>query len=524
MTEFGKFLGRTTTVPAGVLGLAFLLGACGGDPAISGGSSDQGNAVKIVLNDPDGRPVRHAEVRVRADSWTPGSPLEKGRFADALTDSLGRVVVTGLGDGGYVVEALRDSLVGSTGTIVLDDGTVSANLVLEKGSSLVLRSSDPGATGFAVRGLDRTALALGGGRYQFQSIPRATLRIETRFAGRISLNTLPALRSGSHAEAVVAGDTLKLESGSFAGLAIPAVSGNLFANTTLDLVPAGLAANPQRRLDDGNWVTTASSLRLDSTFGGVFRLTNGSWSSEPTALQWNLWQGRPRELFDFAADGTDTTGSPDPTLDGAARLTDSTGTFLRIDSTQSVDWGLSLMDSLPEGAVEIHFRPGPGFRDDRAYSILSNNVSRLGIGYLRGMLYFVKSADFVHRWVTSPTGQLRERRWYRILATWGPQGMTLSVDGNLVGWSADVSGYSPGANSASVLTLRSGAKDSCCLEVLGIVSPQKLDGDISAIHLYTQQPIVWGARLPRQCPDSVAGDLRSRCGAGDTPRDFEILH
>ena len=523
MTDLLGKHARKAALLWGILAVASILGGCDDQETTTGGSSDQGNALAILLRDPDGRPARHAQVRVRPDSWTPGAALEKGMFADVLADSFGRAFIGGLAAGTYVVEAIQDSLVGSTGRIRLDQ-SIWARIQLETGSSLVLQSDDPSATGFALRGLSRIGTPTGAGRFEFLQIPKAALEIESRYPGRVAVNILPPLRPGTRAAVLVAGDSLRLDSGTVAGISIPAVSGNLFGTTDVDLVPKGLSVTTERRLLDGTWATTPSPLRLDSTFGGVFRLASGTGFSNPQGLRWNLWQGRPRELFDFAADGSDTTGFPSPTLNGASQLSDMSGPFLRLDSTNSIDWGLSLMDSIPEGAAEIRFRPGPGFQRGHAYSLFSNDAGRLGIGYLRGMLYFVKSTAFVHRWVTSPPGQLLERRWYDILATWGPQGMTLSVDGNLVGWSLDLSGYSPGTNTAQMLGLRSGAKSACCMEALGIVSVQKLDGDIASVHLYDKQPILWSARQPRQCPDSVAGDLRARCGNSETPRDFEILH
>lgn len=503
-------------------GLAGILGAC--DDPSAGGTSDQGNALAIVLRHPDGRPAAHAQIRVRADSWTPGAPLVKGRFADLLADSLGQVTIDGMDEGTYVVEAMQDSLVGSTGRIHLDHPQ-STGIHLERGSSIILRSSDPSATGFALRGLSRVGTSVGDGRFEFRQIPTAALEIETRYPGRVALNLLPPLRPGSLAEVIVQGDSLRLDSGALAGASIATSAGNRFEIPFLvELVPTGLDAIPERRLDNGDWALSLSSVRLDSTFGAEYRLRNGTSTSHPQRLRWNLWDGKPKEIFDFAADGTDTTGFPNPTLNGASRLSDTYGSFLRLDSTQSIDWGLALMDSIPQGAVEIRFRPGPGFQRGHAYSLFSNDAARIGIGYLRGMLYFVKGANEIHRWVTSRPNQLLEGRWYDILATWGPQGATLSVDGNLVGWSADVSGYSPGSNTVQMLSLRSGAKTGCCLEPLGIVSPQRLDGDIASIHIYDKQPILWSARLPHQCADSVAGDLRARCGESTTPRDFEILH
>lgn len=519
MTEVVPSLGRMPSSCAGLLALVFLLASCDdgqSPPSTAGGSSDQGNAIALEVRDVRGIPVGHARIRVRPDSWTPGVPLLDSNFANAVADANGQALVSGLKDGSYVIEALRDSLVGATGSLELERGTVSARLVLEAGSSLVLGSADPSTTGFALRGLDRVGILAGPGKFRFHLVPRTPLRVESRSPGRTSVHRLPALTPGTQAEAILAGDTLQLVSGSLADIAIPAVAGNLFARTTLDLVPQGSTAIAQRRLDDGTWSPVGASLRLDSTFGGMFRLAQGSWTTPPEFLHWNLWNGRPKEIFDFAADGTDTTGFPPPTLLGATRRTDASGSFLRLDSTQSVDWGLALLDTIPEGALEIRFRPGSGFRRDGSYSLVSNDASRLGIGYLHGLLYFVKSTDYLHRWITSPPGQLLEDRWYRILATWGPQGMTLSVDGTLVGWSTEISGYSPGTATVAQLGLKSGAKDSCCLEVLGLVSPQRLDGDIASVHLYAQQPIVLGAGFPRQCPDSVAGDLLARCGSSST--------
>lgn len=516
MTELVPSLGRMPPSCAGLLALVFLLASCDdgqSPPTTAGGSSDQGNALAVELRDSLGRPVGNARIRVRPDSWTPGVPLLDSNFANVVADADGRALVSGLKNGSYVIEALQDSLVGATGSLELVGDTVSARLLLEAGSSLVLGSTDPSTTGFALRGLDRVGILAGPGKFRFHHLPRTPLRIESRSPGRTSIHLLPALTPGSDAEVLLVGDTLQLVSGSLAGIAIPAVSGNLFSKTTLDLVPPGLSATAQRRLGDGTWTPVGASLRLDSTFGGVFRLAQGSWSTPPEFLHWNLWNGRPKEIFGFAADGTDTTGSAPPTLLGASRQSDSTGSFLRLDTTQSVDWGLTLTDSIPEGALEIHFRPGPGFPSDSAHTLMSNDASRLGIGYLRGMLYFIKSTDQLHSWVTSPPGQFLEKRWYRILATWGPQGMTLSVDGTLVGWSTDVSGYSPGTGSVELLRMKSGANSSCCLDALDIYFPQRLDGDISSVHLYSQQPIVQGSGLPLQCPDSAAGDPRARCGS-----------
>lgn len=520
---------RASSLPGAlaiILAVSLPLSSCGEgtSPDHAGGSSDQGNTLAVVVRDTLGMPVGKARVRVRPESWTPGAPLAESTFADVWADADGRILVGGLNAGAYVVEAFRDSIVGASSVLRLSRDTVQVPLLLERGSSLLLGSSDPTTTGFALRGLDRPPTAAGPGKFLFPLLPRTTLRIETRSPRGASVNVLPPLKPGTLAEALVQGDTLHLVSGSLADISIPAVSGNLFSATTVDLVASGMAASAQRIREDGTWAPSASSLRLDSTFGGVFRLTDGSWTSTPKRLLWNLWSGKPREIFDFVADDSDTTGFPSPTLLGARRLEDSSGRFLRLDTTQSVEWGLALLDTIPQGALEIHFRPGPGFRRESAYSLVSNEGSRLGIGFLRGMLYFVKGTDFLHRWITSPPGQLLERRWYRILATWGPQGMTLSVDGNLVGWSTEVSGYSPGTATVAQLRLKSGAKDSCCMEPLGIVSPQRLDGDIAALHLYEQQPIVLGSGVPRACPDSVAGDLRARCGSTTTPRNFQVLY
>jgi len=494
-------------------------------PAVTGGSSEQGNALELAIADASGKAVAHAVVKVRPRDWTVGEPLVAGRFANTSTDAQGRVRIDSLHAGLYMVEAVRDSLLGAAPIKIdrLSDNQQASriSLTMATGSSLVLDGL-AGADLVALAGLDLSPRTLDDGRIEFAPLPANRFDLVVRDTVPARIVTLPPFEPGSRAVATITNGGLQLDSGTVWNLPAARTAIPLLGAQMVELVPTGSVLSLERLDSQGQWSKMpGGSILADSSQGGWYRLSGNAATGAPAFLQWTIWDTPPGLLFGYEVGGSDSLAAPAMANHGARPLADADGSFLRMDSTQWVDFGVVLKDSIPQGSLEFQFRPGAGFSSSKAYLLVGMESSRLSVGYLKGSLFLLKSTDAIHRWTMTRPGQLTEDRWYTILASWGPQGMTISIDGRLEAWNADVTGYSPGIADTSTLHLVSGRKSStCCTEALGLVSPLKLDGDIAGLRLRPRQPILWKTPSPHSCPDSTTGDLRARCGIATTPRIF----
>jgi|GEM_PF-6768321 len=509
------FLGRDARMRASFLGIAFALVGCNdastGSEPLAGGSSDQGNAVRIAVTDRFCRPLAGAVVKLRRFDWISGGSLEAGRYADGRTDAQGRLEFDSLFSGDYRIEAYDDSLEGVSATISVNN-EVEVDVVAKPAATIVLDGLASGRTA-ALQGVDRPMELLPDGRIQFRHAPAVPLSVIVQGGSSETIVVLPPASVGSRIVFDIAGSEVRVDSGKIGSIDPSLFSTNLVGAQVIDFHVSDLSRFVQGMGPDGAWNAISNPLTVDSVQAGWFRLAGDGWTSAATRLRWMAWPFLPGLRYGWEANGADSLDATSMTSNGAILATDTSLAYARMDTTQWIDFGSIADTSIAEGSLEFLFRPGAGFSPDKAYLLLGQDGARLSVGYLRGSIFFLKSTDYTYRWAITRPGQLSENRWYRILATWGPQGMTISVDDTLRAWNADVTGYSRGSGDTSQLHLVSGKKSSaCCMEGIGIRSPLKLDGDIASIRMRDLQPMVWKIKSPHACPDSVAGDLLQRCG------------
>ena len=133
------------------------------------------------------------------------------------------------------------------------------------------------------------------------------------------------------------------------------------------------------------------------------------------------------------------------------------------------------------------------------------------IGFLKGLLFFQKAHNNVHHFITSTQGQFPIDRWYKVSASWGSMGMTLSIDGTPVAWSSDSSIYQRDTRTDTGFHISIGHKEYCCMDALRITRPLQGSGDYANIQFLSSQIDAWKDGKPRKCPDSSATDLLPRC-------------
>lgn len=209
-------------------------------------------------------------------------------------------------------------------------------------------------------------------------------------------------------------------------------------------------------------------------------------------------------VFDFQDTGRtilDRSKRHVATTSNAPWARDDAGIFsLEASSTSDANFGNLIPDGAKEGAVEIHFKPSATFTGVPARTIFGNDGSRVNIGWVAGQLFFQKNHDNIHRFVTSDTGMLKDQEWHKIVATWGPQGMTLSLDDQLVAWSNDVSAYHQGPPQAPYGNdLKIGTKTWCCMEPLKITKDLAPSGSYRFLKISFKQPEIWEDKAPRAC-------------------------
>lgn len=177
-----------------------LLAIQGCDPGTqAGGSSDQGNALKIAVVDGFGNPLKGARIAVLPEDWIPlEPPAPTGKVPRALfveTDSQG--FATGRVDSGsYAVSVVFGDLRGFTLTRGVRDTLV---LRLEPIAPIAISGyvTETGIDSIFVPGTG-LATAVGiGGRFEFPSLPSGVRELSLRDGRRISLDSIEA---GFHAE------------------------------------------------------------------------------------------------------------------------------------------------------------------------------------------------------------------------------------------------------------------------------------------------------------------------------------
>lgn len=188
--------------------LALLGAGCGEDRTAGGGSSgsEAGNSLEIQVMRPDGSPAAGILVRLRTSLYLASDslPLEEGRILDSTlanirTGPRGSVVVEGLREGAYRIEALEDQEAGQILASVTPEerrravvllgptGTVSGRILAPRANSWVGVLGTEHRTRVGTDGLFRIAglptgnvslRALDGSEAGFQVVrPRGTVSV-----------------------------------------------------------------------------------------------------------------------------------------------------------------------------------------------------------------------------------------------------------------------------------------------------------------------------------------------------------
>lgn len=224
-------------------------------------------------------------------------------------------------------------------------------------------------------------------------------------------------------------------------------------------------------------------------------------------------------VFDFQDTGAifhDLSGRFPAMVNGTTWKKDESGFYLHSSGTSTVNFGELIKDGAKEGSVTIRFRPDANFansRDTAARTIFGNNGSRCHIGWVKGQLFFQKGHDNIHRFIASDTGMMRESKWHTIQATWGAQGMTLSLDEKLIAWSNDISAYHA-APASYGNDLMIGGKTACCLEPQQIsqYSPDlTTSGSYRLVKISQKQPVIWSDNTAHACKE-LPGLTSPSCG------------
>lgn len=75
--------------------------------------------------------------------------------------------------------------------------------------------------------------------------------------------------------------------------------------------------------------------------------------------------------------------------------------------------------------------------------------------------------------------------------------MTLALDGRLIAWSSDISGYH--SATAQRNNLRIGGKSNCCMEPERVTSAINASGSYRYLRLRFKQPKVWSDSIAHAC-------------------------
>lgn len=164
------------------------------DPLADGGTSEQGNALKVAVVDAFGQPVIGARVTVLPEDWIPLQPPspegELPRAFFAATDSTGTASGQ-LASGSYAVSVEFGDLRSFVRTPISKG---SLQLRLEPLSPIALSGivSGTGIDSLFVPGTGIAAVVGTGGRFEFQSLPFGVRTLSLRDGRRIVLDSIEA--------------------------------------------------------------------------------------------------------------------------------------------------------------------------------------------------------------------------------------------------------------------------------------------------------------------------------------------
>lgn len=142
------------------------------------------------------------------------------------------------------------------------------------------------------------------------------------------------------------------------------------------------------------------------------------------------------------------------------------GKALVLAPGEHVSLDIELNDPMPAGTIEFWFKPGKGFFDVSARTLLGNNGSRAHFFVKNGNLIFQKNHDGSHYYVSAPV--ILDSTWNLIAGQWGDGYLSIFLNGHLLLSKPHKYGYKPstrvGIDNNRIII---GSKSACCMEALG---------------------------------------------------------
>ena len=193
--------------------------------------------------------------------------------------------------------------------------------------------------------------------------------------------------------------------------------------------------------------------------------------------------------FDFdhgGSDFSDRTGTHKAIMHGAGSAEGYKGKGVACSEGSFVSLGFLVPDKTPEGTVELFIKPSNAFNPEGTYSIFGNQGARLHIIYKNRQMYFQKNHDNKHIFIHGPAA-LESDEWYKIAVSWGPRGMRLFINENLIGFKQDTSDYRLDQRDLREYgEFHAGYKNWCCMDGIGIYNRSGnyyFEGTIDELHI-----------------------------------------
>ncbi len=173
-------------------------------------------------------------------------------------------------------------------------------------------------------------------------------------------------------------------------------------------------------------------------------------------------------------------------LNGASLVDGFKGKAIKCSHGAYAELGSIIQDKTAEGTVEFFLQPSSMFNPNFIYSLFGNRGARAHFLYKEGTLYFQKNQDNKHIFVNASV-VFKPLQWYKISGTWGPKGLRLFVNDELVAQKQDFSDYQLDKRDIEKFgTFYVGYKEWCCMDGIGIYDRSKsyyFEGLIDELHI-----------------------------------------
>jgi len=164
----------------------------------------------------------------------------------------------------------------------------------------------------------------------------------------------------------------------------------------------------------------------------------------------------------------DETGKWNGTNNGAERLAGQWGNCLKFTSDAYARFDTIITDGLSAGTAEFYVRFDDTMDFEGTYGLFGNDGSRILFLFRSGELIFFKNHSNTFKFIRA-NRYLYSSQWYHIAGTWGPKGMRLFIDGNLIASNTDeISVYQSSPRGTEENVFYIGKKSGCCMEGAGI--------------------------------------------------------